>query len=151
MSAYTKTGNNSSIDYTLNVEVDKVVKHEDNAVRKGCLILATSEAIARKQALWMPKAKDGKVMIDTALFIEICREVGTSENKGERKLAGDLLESINSGEITWEAIEKKSQATAKELGIKPIASRDHEGLFVYLVAKASAIATKESNPLLRNL
>jgi len=151
MNAYTKTGNNSSIDYTLNVEIDKVTRHEETAVRKGCVILATSEAIARKQAMWMPKAKDGKVLIDTSLFIEICREVGTSENRNERKLADALLESINAGEITWEAIEKKSQTSAKELGIKPIASRDHEGLFIYLVAKNNALATKESNPLLRNL
>lgn len=151
MSAYTKTGNNSAIDYTITVEIDKVTKHEETAVRKGCLILATSEAIARKQSLWMSKAKDGKVLIDTAMFIEICREVGTSENKSERKLADAYLESVNAGEITWEAIEKKCQVSAKELGIKTLASRDHEGVFNYLVAKASALAAKETNPLLRNL
>ena len=145
---YTKTGCNSAIDYTVTVEIDKVIK-ADEPTLLGLVACSVSDFIARRQSVWMKNAKDGKAVITSEMFLTACREIGSAEHKAQKSTAESLLERVNRGEVSWEEIEEKSKVTAKTLGIKPIASRDFEGLFFYLVAKANAEAAKESNPALR--
>lgn len=145
---YTKTGCNSAIDYTVTVEIAKILKADD-ATLLGLTACAVSDFIARRQSVWMKSAKDGKAVITSEMFLTACREIGSAEHKTQKSMAESVLERVNKGEVSWEEIEEKSKVTAKTLGIKPIASRDFEGLFFYLVAKANAEAAKESNPALR--